>query len=223
MERIQRKKLYEQSLVKNIDIKPFYFHISFVNWQGSGKDLLINADLYSMYFDKRSIFDDIIRLIFKRYYYCSEIRNLYANCKLNKEVFGDDYYLVKSKQDILDSHDGILYLHDAELYFKNIGMNMRTDSNDIIQFINNKRKDKISLRLSMHRFMSIHVRVRELIPMWVKPDMYCDDLRDYSKLNNYQIFYKVYDCDGNKLCINKLGELYKYCRLYDTDEKAKSF
>lgn len=222
-QRKYRCQKYLTGVDSNIKMNPFYFHICVVNWQGSGKDLLINADIFNMYFKGKSIFDDIISLVFKRPYYKKDIENIYSNCKLNKDVFEDDYYLISNKKDVLEAHDGVLYLHDAELYFKNIGMNMRSENNDMIKFINDKRKDRIFFRMSLHRFLSIHVRVRELLHMWIKPDIFYGGLKEKYYMKDFVINYRVYTCDGRRLCSNVLTNLYEYSGLYDTEEKAKAF
>jgi hypothetical protein len=210
---------FENSIDWNIKIYPFIFHIAVVNWQGSGKDLMINADIYEMYRNHKSIFDEIIRYVFNRPKYVGSAGNIYANCKLNK-VYGDDYYHVESYQDIKEAHDGILYLHDAERYFNSLGLNMRSEDGKLIDFINNKRKDNIMLRLSLHRFTSIHVRIRELIPMWVLPDLFVIPNSDEDFMRNYVVRYKVCSSTGKKITESVLKDLPMYAFLYDTLDKA---
>lgn len=218
-----RSGVYESGVDFDMSFYPFIFHLGVINWNGSGKDLLINADIYKMYVDGVSIFDDVIKFVFNRPFYKSDIKNIYSNARLNCEVYGDDYYLVRTRRDVGDCVDGVLYLHDAERYLNSIGLNLRGEDKDLIDFVNNKRKDGIIFRLSLHHFESIHIRVRELIPCWVKPDLFLLDSSDSSKASNYVIKYKVCDFSGNVLFVNTLSDLALYCGLYDTLEKAKSF
>lgn len=219
MNKEDRIKEYLASIDWDMEINPFIFHLNTVNWNGSGKDLMLNADIFELYTSGKSLFDEIIRFVFNRPYYYTDIEGIYANCKMNS-VFGDDYYRVKSYQDIKDAENGVLYLHDCEVYFNSLGMNMRSEDGKLIKFINNKRKDNIIFRMSLHRFMSIHVRVRELIPCWIIPDLFLVPNMNEKRMNDYVVKYRVCDCDGFTLFENILEGLPKYAKLYDTLEKA---
>lgn len=216
--RKERLDAYLETIDWDMQKLPDILHTFFINFQGSGKDILINADIFHMYFYKKSIFDDVYKLMLNRPNYVSRIDNIYANCDLNKEVFGDDFTRIDTVSDIKDCEDGVIYFNDCERWFNSRGFSLVRADAELLDLVNNTRKAGCMMRASAHRFMSIDVKLRDLIPVWIMPDMYC--VGDSKKLKDYVIVYKVIRSNGKLLCMNKLKDLPKYCGLYDTLEKT---
>lgn len=211
---------YIDSIDWNIDKLPDIIHTFCVNWQGSGKDIYLNADIFSMYFYGKSIIDFVYSKMLNRPNYVSKIVNLYANCDLNKEVYGDDYTRIDKVKEIKDCSDGVLYLNDGDRWFNSRGYSLLRADEELLSIVDNARKDGLILRSSVHRYMNIDVKLRKLVPVWVFPDLLLRPNSDMRKLNNYLILAKIVNSVGKMLCNYPVDDLPLYVGLYNTLEKS---
>lgn len=218
--RLLRFEEYLKSCNPDMDMDEFIFNILVVNNVGSGKDLLLNADISYHYVNDECLFHDILFYVLRRPNYMRRVNNVYASCKLNRDVYGDDYYLLSSIKDVRDAIDGLVYVNDGEKWFNSRGFSFTKPTPELIDIVNNKRKDGILLKMSAHRFMSIDVKIRELFQLIIVPDIFLKPDCDYRKVSSYVVLCKLLDINGNELFTFSLSDLWKYCGLYDTREKA---
>lgn len=222
LDRLKRYNVYMKNINWDMDKFPDVLHIITVNFQGSGKDILTNADIFELYFKNRSIFDLVITKILNRPHYKRKISNVYANCDLNKEVYGNDFTRIDSIKDIEACRDGVIYFNDIEGWFNSRGYSLVRADKELLDIVNNIRKDGCLIRGSAHRYMSIDVKLRSLVPLWIFPDIYLKSSKvDMSKMNSWKIIYKVRNGDGKVIFNDKLNDLPIYCGLYNTLEKCK--
>lgn len=218
--RYLRYKNYLKSVDVDMEINSFIFHTMVINQQGEGKDLFLTADIVKHYTEDISVFDDLLNYVFLKPHYLKHIENIYSNCKLNKEVFSDDYSILSSVSDIKDAERGIMYFNDMEKWFNSRGMDITKPSPECIDIVNNTRKAGLLMKGSCHRFMSVDVKIRELFQIICVPRLYLIPDSDYSKVRNWLILVTFFDCYGNELLTIPIEDLWKYCGLYDTFEKA---
>lgn len=218
--RVNRFNDYVSRCDSDVDIKEFVFHTFVINQQGTGKDLFLNAVISYHYSFDKSLFDDILCNMLMRPHYKKHLDNIYSNCKLNKEVFSDDYYFIEKVSDVRDANRGFMYFNDMEKWFNSRGMDMTKPSPVCIDIVNNTRKEGILMGGSAHRFMSVDVKIRELFQLICKPDMFLKPECDWRKLSSWVVVVNLYDCYGCLLLSFPVEDLWKYCGLYDTFEKA---
>lgn len=219
-DRLVRFDEYLNKCDKDVEIKEFIYHTLVINQQGTGKDLLLNAENSYHYVYDRSLFHNVLTYVFRKPHYVKHINNIYSNSKLNCDVFGDDYYYMETVSDVKDAKDGIMYFNDMEGWFNSRGMDMTKPSPALIGLVNNTRKERVLMDGSAHRFMSVDVKVRELFQVICVPDMVLKPNCDYHKLSSWIVMVSLYDCYGNMLLSFPIEDLWKYCGLYDTFEKA---
>jgi len=201
-----------------LQINKFLPHVVAVGRQGTGKDALLVWDIYNLFYFKRSIFEPYF-FIHGYHNYENEPVNVYSNCHLYLP-----YTPIKSVRDVEEAHDGVLYLHDLDLWFNSRGYLSKKDNPELLRLVNDMRKRNLQLRGSCHRIDSIDVKLRTLIHYWVVPDLvFIDKEKDLLDFDNYNIMYKVYDSDRVFLS-NGFLDFFDFKRsvmFYNTNEEVR--
>lgn len=204
----------------SVRIRPCYPHVIWVNKQRSFKDITIVKDIYDqMYGDGTSFHNFFLKE--NSSWYERRPKRVFANCWLDESYFDCEY--VSSKEQIDSCHDGILYLHDLELLFDSRASLKRSAMDELIDLVNNAGKNHLQIRASGHRRMSIDVKLRSLVTLWVETFPSYDGKEEGVDmlLENFVVFTKVYNCDLEPIGNVVFKDLNGVCGLYDTDEKVK--
>lgn len=96
-----------------------------------------------------------------------------------------------------------------------------------MDLVNNAGKNHLQIRASGHRRMSIDVKLRSLVTLWVESFPFYDGVREFYsdgnvKLNlkNFKCVNKVFNSDLEPIGNMFLDGFNAVCDLYDTDEKV---
>jgi len=200
--------------------KPCYPHVLFTGKQRTCKDIIIVKDIFSHVRDGVSLFDIWFQIehldLYER-----KIRNVFSNCWLDDSYFPSDvnFEVVSDVGMIDDLRDGILYLTDVEMLFNSRGRFSDKDMVALLEIVNNAGKHRVQIRGSCHRDMSVDVKLRSLINLWVSPIPYHGD----NTLNSYTVACEIYDSDLKKIGFDVVDGLHRVAPLYNTNEESRRF
>jgi len=130
---------------------------------------------------------------------------------------------INTMQDVENSHDGVLYLHDMDLLFNSRDFILKKEQGKqehILELVNNMRKRKLQLYGSCHRPKNIDVKLRTLIHYWISPKMQCIG-QDKTNLWNWIIKYDVFDEFEQFMYTAVIRNLPWIATKYDTYETVK--
>lgn len=203
--------------VEDVECKSCYPHVLFFNKQRTFKDFVLVKDIFDHVRKKESIFDNWFKMEYCEYYE-RDIRNVYANCWLDSSYFpsGVKFEVVDSVEQVDGLRDGILYLHDIEMIFNSRGKLSDKDMIQLLKIVNNAGKHRVQIRGSCHRDMSVDVKLRSLINLWVKPVPY----HSSRWLSSYTISLNIYGSDGEKIGFDCVDGLHRYASLFDTEAES---
>jgi hypothetical protein len=165
------------------------------------------VSLFEPYFFKESLFN-----------YQRIIKHVFSNVWLDERYF-PSFEKIESIEQVDSLRDGILYLSDIERLFNSRGSLTDKQMNELIDIVDNAGKHQIQVRGSSHRSMSVDVKIRTIVNLWVEPEPY--PVGDYGKLENYVVCLRVYDGEMHKLGRFAVDELNRYANLYNTNEESR--
>jgi hypothetical protein len=208
--------------VKDLDFKQIvhmnecYPHVLFYAQPGKFKDISIVKDIFDHCRTGESIFEPFF---FNQSFqnYCRKPKNVFANCWLDEQYLPDDIHFeqINSLEQVDTLRDGFVFLHDLEKLFNSRGSLNDKEMNTLIDMVDSFRKHKNMLRGSCHREMSVDVKIRSIITLWVEPDPQCID--DYRIMNNYIVPLNIYYPRSSKPdAVLPIDNLQAYANLYNT-------